>query len=97
MHMWTILLPPNKVNLLYPILVRAFSLWMMNTVLELVYAHVDNSIATEQSKSSLSHPSSGLFFMDDEYDFCQKDIAKGGELLSKMGGVSSQEETKEAT
>ncbi len=67
------------------------------TVLELVYAHANNSIATKQSKSSLSHPSSSLFFMDDEYEFCQKDIAKGWELLSKMGGVSSQEETKEAT
>jgi hypothetical protein len=35
--------------------------------------------------------------MDDEYDFCQEDIAKGGELLSKLGGVPSQEEAEEAT
>jgi hypothetical protein len=35
--------------------------------------------------------------MDDEYDFCREDIAKGGELLSKLGGVSSQEEAQEAT
>jgi hypothetical protein len=35
--------------------------------------------------------------MDDEYDFCQEDIAKGGELLSKMGGVLFQEEAKKAT
>jgi len=35
--------------------------------------------------------------MNDEYDFCQEDIAKGGELLSKLGGVSSQEEAQEAT
>ncbi len=66
-------------------------------VLGLVFAHVDSSIATKQSKSSLSHPSSGPFYMDDEYDFCQEDIAKGGELLSRMGGVLSQEEAKKTT
>ncbi len=60
-----------------------------------VSAHVDSSAATKRSKSSLSHPSS--FYMDDEYDFCQEDIAKGGELLSKLGGVPSQEEAEEAT
>ncbi len=66
-------------------------------VLGLVSAHVDSFIATKWSKSSLSHPSSSLFYMDDEYDFCQEDIAKGGELLSKMGGVLFQEEAKKAT
>jgi hypothetical protein len=66
-------------------------------VLGLVSTHVDISIATKQRKSSPPHPSSGPFYMDDEYDFCQEDIAKGGELLSKMGGVLSQEEAKEAT
>ncbi len=35
--------------------------------------------------------------MDDEYEFCQEDIAKGGELLSKLEGVPSQEEAQEAT
>ncbi len=62
-----------------------------------VSAHVDSSAPTKRSKSSLSHPSSGPFYMDDEYDFCQEDIAKGGELLSKLGGVPSQEEAEEAT
>ncbi|CAM6035038.1 unnamed protein product [Sphagnum compactum] len=62
-----------------------------------VSAHVDSSAATKRSKSSLSHSSSGPFYMDDEYDFCQEDIAKGGELLSKLGGVPSQEEAEEAT
>jgi hypothetical protein len=66
-------------------------------VLGIVSTHVDRSIATKRSKSSLPHPSLGPFYMDDEYYFCQEDITKGGELLSKMGGVPSQEEANEGT
>ncbi len=66
-------------------------------VLGLISVHVANFAATKKKKSFLSHPNLGLFNMDDEYDFCQKDIAKGGELLSKLGGVMFQEEAQEAT
>jgi len=54
----------------------------MAVVLRLVSIHVDNFAAVKQNKSFLPHPNSSLFYMDDEYDFCQEDIAKGGELLS---------------
>jgi hypothetical protein len=69
----------------------------MAIVLRLVFVHVDSFVAIKRNKFSLSHPSLGLFYMDDEYDFCHEDIAKGGELLSKLGGVPSQEEAEEAT
>ncbi len=32
LHMWTILLPPNEVNLLCPIQVWALSIWMMSMI-----------------------------------------------------------------
>jgi len=66
-------------------------------VSRLVSIHVDNFAATKQNKSFLPHPNLGLFYMDDEYDFCQEDIAKGGELLSQMGGVLFQEECRNPT
>jgi hypothetical protein len=69
----------------------------MAVVLRLVFVHVDNFAPTKRNKSFWSHPSSSLFYMDDEYEFCQEDIAKGGELLSKLEGVPSQEEAQEAT
>jgi hypothetical protein len=63
-------------------LVNIYNLfWGVGSVLAIVaivsgpiFAHVDSSIAN-RSKSSLSHPSSGPFYMDDKNDFCQEDIS----------------------
>jgi hypothetical protein len=35
-----------------------------------IFAHLDSFVATNRNKSSLFHPSSDPFYMDDEYNFC---------------------------